>query len=179
MSDQDSVDRARQYGERGERLPSDMRGDPAYEAAHQEGRTARKLARRGDSTRTSEGLTHPLVRRRPATPAPPSTSAASPARSASKVRRGAGRVWAGASRTNAGIGRGRGIAAKMVPTGDAGGLLLVLVLYPMFLSIVKYGGSGPGIWFRAKWLNQPTAHPQRVTGPQPAPARPSAPGHAA
>lgn len=39
-------------------------------------------------------------------------------------------------------------------SGDGGGLLLAFVLYPMFLATVKYGAAGPGMWFRAKWLNQ-------------------------
>lgn len=50
-----------------------------------------------------------------------------------------------------------------VPTGDVGGLLLALVLYPIGLSLVRYGAAGPGIWLRAKFLNQTTPEPKPAT----------------
>lgn len=38
--------------------------------------------------------------------------------------------------------------------GTTGGLLLAIVLYPLGLSVIRYGTRGPGLWFRAKFLNQ-------------------------
>jgi hypothetical protein len=153
LSDQDNVARAREYGARGRRLPADMRGDPAYEAAHHEARTARKLARRSDSPRTS----HPLLGRPPATRPPTSSPAgASPATRPAKTRpaglaRKANYLSRAFSPSRAAKRVGLG---KVAGAGDAGGLLLALVAYPLFLSVIKYGGDGPGLWFRAKWLNQ-------------------------
>lgn len=46
--------------------------------------------------------------------------------------------------------------------GDGGGLLLAFVLYPIALSILKHGAAGPGLWFRAKWLNETTAQPNNL-----------------
>jgi hypothetical protein len=65
----------------------------------------------------------------------------------------------------AGIGKGSAAAGRPVaralpfkpPGGDAGGLLLAVVLYPVALSVIRYGGKGPGMWFRAKFLNQPAS----------------------
>jgi len=52
------------------------------------------------------------------------------------------------------VGQLRTRASTYVPAGDTGGLLLALVLYPVALSILRYGAAGPGMWFRAKFLNQ-------------------------
>lgn len=176
MSDQDNVGRARGYGQRGERLPADMRGDPAYEAAHQEGRTARMLARRGDSAHTSE-RDHPLIPRRPATrPAegapPPGRPPARPAATRHASTRNASRpararrpgYWSRAFSPSAAAKRAG--FGEVASAGDAGGLLLALVLYPLFLSVIKYGPAGPGMWFHAKWLNQTSdTSPGKIQGP--------------
>ena len=44
-----------------------------------------------------------------------------------------------------------------MPGGDAGGLMLALVLYPIALSVIRYGAAGPGMWFKAKFLNKTPA----------------------
>jgi hypothetical protein len=77
-------------------------------------------------------------------------------------------------------GRKRGLARPLparirravpVPGGTTGGLLLAVVLYPIGLSLVRYGTAGPGMWLRAKFLNQasdtaaPPAAPPRGGGP--------------
>jgi hypothetical protein len=43
--------------------------------------------------------------------------------------------------------------------GDGGGLLLAFVLYPLFLATIQHGAKGPGMWFRAKWLNNDNGLP--------------------
>lgn len=58
--------------------------------------------------------------------------------------------------------------------GDGGGLFLALVLYPAFVAVAKYGPSGLGLWFRAKWLNN-GAGPNALPTPATAPATPNLP----
>jgi len=50
--------------------------------------------------------------------------------------------------------------------GDGGGLLLAILLYPLLISTAKYGASGPGMWLKAKFLNQVSTPPPSggVTG---------------
>ena len=38
--------------------------------------------------------------------------------------------------------------------GNSGGLLLGLLAYPLVLSVIQHGAAGPGLWIRAKFLNQ-------------------------
>lgn len=49
--------------------------------------------------------------------------------------------------------------ARLQGAGDGGGLLLALVVYPIVLSVIKYGAAGPGMWFKAKFLNRTTSSP--------------------
>lgn len=49
---------------------------------------------------------------------------------------------------------GRLGGTKLMRAGDGGGLLLALVVYPLLLATIQNGAKGPGMWFRAKWLNQ-------------------------
>lgn len=142
---------AYRHGAAGEALPEHLADDPANRAAHHEGRLHRKLARRKDSPASS----HPLTSsRRPAsTPAAPAggkrPARTRPARTSPRAGRG---YLSRAFSPSAALRRVGG--GKVAAAGDAGGLLLALVLYPMLLSTVKYGAAGPGIWFRAKWLNE-------------------------
>lgn len=141
---------ARNLGKQGKPLPPEMEHDPEFKAAHAEG------AGQPPAPAPKPASAHPLVRRRPATPAKTPSAPANPATPASKgiIRRASTRLWGGASRTNAGLGRGRRLAAKAIPGGTGGGVLLTVVVYPLGLSIIKYGPAGPWMWFRAKWLNQ-------------------------
>jgi hypothetical protein len=63
-------------------------------------------------------------------------------------------------------------AARVGRAGDGGGLLLALVLYPVALATVKYGPTGPLVWFKAKWLNQASGAPAAPGAPAGAPAKP-------
>jgi hypothetical protein len=70
-------------------------------------------------------------------------------------------------------------ASKVAAAGDGGGLLLAFVVYPIVLATIRYGAAGPGVWFRAKWLNQPTGAKntaQPAAAGSPAPVRPIRPG---
>ena len=42
---------------------------------------------------------------------------------------------------------------------SAAGLLVGAVFYALVLSVVEYGPSGPMLWFRAKFLNEPAPPP--------------------
>lgn len=62
-------------------------------------------------------------------------------------------------RTPSSPGRVRGAAGRMgsrVSGGadDLAGALLGAVGYALVLSVVDYGTAGPGMWFRAKFLNE-------------------------
>lgn len=165
-------DRALAYhhGTAGEALPEHLADDPANRAAHHEGRLHRKLAKRKDSPASS----HPLTssRRPTSTPAPPAggkrPARTRPARTSPRAGRGyLARAFSPAAAFNRAGGQ------KVAAAGDGGGLLLAFVLYPIALSILKYGAAGPGIWFRAKWLNQPyVAHYKWPDAGNPDPADP-------
>jgi hypothetical protein len=68
---------------------------------------------------------------------------------------------------------------------DGSGMLLALLVYPMFLALVKSGPSGVGVWLRAKFLNQTTTYaggdwgpnspaPSGGNSPAPTPSKPAA-----
>lgn len=40
-----------------------------------------------------------------------------------------------------------------------GGLFIGAIVYALLLSVVEYGSSGPGLWFKAKFLNQAAGAP--------------------
>ena len=135
---------AHNIGKKGDPLPAEMANDPDYKAEH---------ARGAGYHQRAAGF-HPPARPRnkPATPAP--SSPATPATRPATTRTGSSKPGyldrafsptAAANRVGAG---------SIAGAGDAGGLLLMLLLYPMFLSIVKYGAVGPSLWFQAKWLNK-------------------------
>jgi hypothetical protein len=55
---------------------------------------------------------------------------------------------------------------------SASGILLGAVVYALVLSVVNYGASGPGLWFKAKFLNIPAGSSSSTAG------GPSSPDHA-
>ena len=80
-------------------------------------------------------------------------------------------------------GRGGGRDRRLLPAasrmvglgGDGGGLLLAFWLYPLALAVLQHGIRGPGMWLRAKFLNEDeTAQAQASSGRTP-PATPASP----
>lgn len=53
-----------------------------------------------------------------------------------------------------------------------GGLFVGAVAYALLLSIVNYGPKGPGLWFKAKFLNQATAKGSATATAAPASSSP-------
>lgn len=144
---------ARQLAAQGRELPPEMRSNPqlvhAYDQAQAEaaGGTSTKAAPTGTTeatpkARTSKQAPHRRPRRGTA-----STSGGR--RKATTNRRSLLQAPAG---------------VRMIPGagGDAGGLMLALVLYPLALSVIKWGAAGPSMWFRAKWLNETVVQPDNL-----------------
>lgn len=155
---------AAQYAAKGAPLPEAMRGNPAMRKAYKAaggtdaGPEPAGEQRAGDTPPEGEpkqqanpdhsprsagkgrGKGTPSGKRRP--PRGPGwlTRSVSPSRAAGRL-------------ANTGPGR------LITRGGDGGGLLLALVVYPVFISTLRYGAAGPGDWFRAKWLNKPTGTP--------------------
>lgn len=142
---------ATNYGRAGKPMPDWIRNEPSYVAAYDQGT--------GDGDRPAQFAPPSPKRNRtaPSSPAP----AAGPSRPASgggsKRRSGRGLSRLGrAFSPSAAAGRIPGVGA-VTSGGDAGGLLLALVIYPIGLASLKYGYAGIGMWFRAKWLNETTS----------------------
>lgn len=141
-----SVDRAsmlkvaKNLGQAGKPLPPEMASDPAYLAAHDQGSA--------DGDRGAQfHPPAPTPKRAPAKATAPKPAAPAPAPTSP-----GGRKFSLSG------------TAAAVPTlgGDGGGLLLALVLYPLVLATIQHGAAGPGLWFRAKWLNQTVAQPANL-----------------
>jgi hypothetical protein len=59
----------------------------------------------------------------------------------------------------------------ITPGSGAAGLFFGAITYALVLSVVEYGPTGPLLWFKAKFLNEPAAGPSSSTSsPPPAPA---------
>ena len=77
---------------------------------------------------------------------------------------GSARKWLRSSRQAAPVRRpgGKGVGSAVSSFvnhpaglgGDGGGLLITFWVYPLVLALIKYGAKGPGVWLRAKFLNQ-------------------------
>jgi len=160
----DAAKIAQQLGQKGTPMPDWVRGNPSYVAAYDQGT--------GDGERGAQF--HPPAQprtpraRKSKNPAggaatPPS---APPGGQASKPgyfdRAFSPTAAANKSGLSAGVGR-------LSSAGDGGGLLLALVVYPIVLATIEYGASGPGMWFRAKFLNQV---PENVSGQSTDPSAP-------
>ncbi len=50
------------------------------------------------------------------------------------------------------------------------GLVLGMAAYAMLLAAIEYGPTGPLLWLRAKFLNEPAGPPQSSSGSFPMPA---------
>lgn len=146
---------ARQLGEAGKPAPQWVHDNPAYLAAYDQG-----------AGRSQPAAFHPPTPRAAAQRKPAKTRAASP-----KAAR-PGYFSRAVSPTGAAqrLGDATG-ASKIAAAGDGGGLLLALVIYPLILATIRYGAAGPGDWFRAKWLNQPTAKPKTTATAPPSTSR--------
>lgn len=94
---------------------------------------------------------------------PPATSRSSTSRrSSTSTRTDRVRRTAGARRSSS--SRRRGKSSFSDPTGGRlpitfdgdglGGLFIGAVVYALVLSVVDFGAAGPGMWFKAKFLNQ-------------------------
>jgi len=153
----DAAKIAQQLGQKGTPMPDWVRGNPSYVAAYDQGA--------GDGERGAQF--HPPAqprRRKSKSPAggaatPPS---APPGGQASKPgyfdRAFSPTAAANKSGLSAGVGR-------LSSVGDGGGLLLALVVYPLVLATIQNGASGPGMWFRAKFLNQATTQSTDPSAP--------------
>jgi hypothetical protein len=42
-------------------------------------------------------------------------------------------------------------------SGGPSGLFIGAIVYALVLSVAQYGAAGPGLWFKAKFLNEPAA----------------------
>jgi hypothetical protein len=152
---------ATNIGRAGKPMPQWVRDEPRYVAAYDQGT--------GDGNRAAQHLPPQPPRR--ASVAPSSSSPAAATRPPSKPK--AGRppgYFRRAFSPGAAAGRVPGVR-QLASGGDAGGLLLAFVLYPIFLAVVKNGPAGIGMWFRAKWLNEAGAsNPDQPAQPAPRPA---------
>lgn len=149
----DAVKIARNLGQAGRPLPDALKSNAAAVAAYDQAQA--------DGNRGAQF--HPPAPRPkakppkslPAAPAGPKASAPAPAGAPSpSPTSSSGGVPATFKRAANGAG---GFMA-----GDAGGLLLALVLYPLVLVTFQQGAAGPGLWFRAKWLNETAAQPNNL-----------------
>jgi hypothetical protein len=157
---------ARQMGEAGKPAPSWVRENPAYLAAYDQG-----------TGRSQPAAFHPPAPR-VAAQRPRRSSKPARTRPAAPARPGYFRRAVSPTGAAQRIGDATG-ASKVASAGDGGGLLLAFVIYPMALATIRYGAGGPAAWFRAKWLNQPTAAAATAGGahaPVIAPPRPIRPG---
>lgn len=144
------------------------RGDfdlpPGYENPYEVDRRQRAAERR---------LNSPAAQARAAAangpaPGPAGAGGARGARGAGGARARGGPKASGRSRSsgNLGIRRAARQASVANPTGGklpigltagsgAAGLLFGAIAYALVLSVVDYGPSGPLLWFKAKFLNEP------------------------
>jgi hypothetical protein len=82
-------------------------------------------------------------------PAPAPRAPRPPARRPSRSRRPAPRGRSKVARSFRSL-----ISSPATLGGNSGGLLLGLIAYPLVLSVLQHGAAGPGLWLRAKFLNQ-------------------------
>lgn len=85
------------------------------------------------------------------------------------AKRGGDRVRRSAGARRPASGRRHGRPSFGDPTGGRlpitfdseglGGLFIGAVVYALLLSVVEYGSAGPGLWFKAKFLNQAAGAP--------------------
>lgn len=122
-----------------------IRNDPGHMAAYDQGRAAAV-----DELDTTPAAPH--------LPAPGRRPRDTPARGGGANKRPG--YFARATSPSAALARTP--ITRVTSAGDGGGLFLAFVLYPIVLSVIKYGAKGPGLWFRAKWLNETTAAPNNL-----------------
>lgn len=144
--------RAWEAGNRGSKLPQGLAdladSDPGIDEAYQHGQGNEPFDQWWE-TRTSR-------RPSPTRPQPsrPRRSSSSPG----PVRRyAAGQARQAGSRVSSGA-------------NDLAGAFLGMLVYAIVLSVVDYGSAGPGMWFKAKFLNQTgssstTTKPAATTAP--------------
>lgn len=97
----------------------------------------------GSTTPTKPPAPHSIPTPRHPAPAPARAARRAPAHPAAAGRAGGRRG-----------GRRGGILGGSGGSGDGGGVLLAIIAYPIALSVIRYGAKGPGMWLRAKFLNQ-------------------------
>jgi hypothetical protein len=129
--------------------------DPNIDAAHDAGRNGVPF-----DAFAAEHLTTPKSAPSSSTDSP--SPSPSPRRSLPSPGRPSLRRPLGA---NVALGSGRG-------TGLAG-VFLGAIVYAVVLSVVDYGAKGPGMWFRAKFMNKAGA----ANSPQTPSTPPNVPGH--
>lgn len=133
---------ARNTGRSGKALPSWAAGTPALREAYYA----------GAGTPDPKASTPP-----PQTPKHPAggTRTSTRARAGGATRRRHRRPATGRARRDVSR-RARDLARHpaTLGTGTGGGLLLAIFIYPLAVSVLKYGPTGPGRWLRAKFLNQ-------------------------
>lgn len=140
ISSSDAQRIARQLGEQGKPLPAEMAGDPRLVAAYDQGTGRHTEQHTAGSSPRPRAQRSGRARRDPARRARPAPSSSSYADRALSPSAAVQSIPGVRSIRNA---------------GDGGGLFLALVLYPLLLSVLKYGANGPRYWFDAKWLNSP------------------------
>lgn len=154
--------RAHQAGERGKELPSELlaasKDDPHIVDAYDAGRAGVSWGDFQGRQRDEEPETEPVS-------APSASDGAGASRPTRTERRSPRRRRRAAGAPRA-VRRFPGVSTAVKLTGGGfSGLLLGAVAYALVLSVVDYGPSGPGLWFKAKFLNE-------VAG-APAPSAPS------
>jgi len=152
---------ARQLGEQGKPLPAEMAGNPQLVAAYDQGTGKHTEQHAAGSSPRPRASSSGRARRDPARrarPAPSSSTRTKPSYASRALSPSA--------------------AVQSIPgvrtirnAGDGGGLFLALVLYPLLLSVLKYGANGPRYWFDAKWLNSPVTKSNPNDPWTPAPAK--------
>lgn len=159
---------ARNLGKHGRPLPSSMAADTKLAELHRNASGAPAASpvsapAAPSSAGAGTGSRTPAPGRRPASSAASgSTGGARAAAGTVSAPAGgrarpaaAGGYFSRAFSPSAAVRRaGGGRVGRAIGAGDAGGLLLVLVAYPIVLATLEHGSAGPGLWFRAKWLNE-------------------------
>lgn len=150
----DAAKIAKNLGAAGRPMPDWVSADPALVAAYDQG--------------TGGGANAAAFHPPPARPAAPAAGAApTPARKAkAKPSSSSGKRGYLDRSFSPSAAVGRTPLSALSSAGDGGGLMLAFVLYPIALATLRNGAAGPGLWFRAKWLNETVKEPNNL-GPVP------------
>ena len=149
----DAAKIAKNLGAAGRPMPDWVSADPALVSAYDQGTGAG----------ANGAAFHPPVSPRAA--APTAVPAAAPAKKAkgkpsSSTSTSGERYVDRAFSPSAAVGRTP--FSALSSAGDGGGLMLAFVLYPIALATLRNGAAGPGLWFRAKWLNETVKEPNNL-----------------